>query len=69
MLETTYTKKINAKGLCGSLITWKTSQDLLSSNSAARHNKAIATKNEITPLLEECDDLLGGPGEIKGYEV
>ena len=67
MLESD-TKRINAKGLCGSLLNWKASQDLLQIVQPFT-TKLSQLKNEITPLLEEYDDLLSGPGEIKGYEV
>ena len=50
MLESD-TKTINAKGLCGSLLSWKTSQDLL------QIVQPFTTK-PITPLLEEYDDLM-----------
>ena len=62
------TKRINAKGLCGSLLNWKASQDLPQIVQPVT-TRPSQLKNEITPLLEECDDLLGGPGEIKGCEV
>ena len=44
------------------------SQDLLQIVQPVT-TKLSQLKNEITPLLEEFDDLLSGPGEIKGYEV
>ena len=67
MLESD-TERINAKGLCGSLLNWKSSQDLIQIVQPVT-TKLSQLKNKITPLLEEYDDLLGGPGEIKGYEV
>ena len=67
MLESD-TKRINAKGLCGSLLSRKTSQNLLQIVQPVT-TKPSHLKNEITRLLEEYDDLLDGLGEIKGYEV
>ena len=67
MLESD-TERINAKWLYGSLLNWKASQDLLQIVQPIT-TKLSQLKNEITPLLEEYGDVLGGPGEIKGYEV
>ena len=69
MLESD-TKRINAKGLCSSLLRWKTSQDILQIVQPVT-TRPSQLKNEITLLLEEeeYDDILGGRGEIKGYEV
>ena len=41
------------------------SQDLLQIVQLVT-TKPSQLKNEITPLLEEYDDILGGQGEIKG---
>ncbi|KAK2556020.1 Hemicentin-2 [Acropora cervicornis] len=59
MLESD-TERINAKGLCGSLLNWKSSQDLIQIVQPVT-TKLSQLKNKITPLLEEYDDLLGGP--------
>ena len=60
--------RINPKGFCSSPLSWKTSQDILQVVQPVT-TRLSQLKNEITPLLEEYDDLFGGPGEIKGYEV
>ena len=43
MLETNVHQENKRQGIVWLSVNWETSQDLLSSNSAARHNKAIAT--------------------------
>ena len=58
-------KRINVKRLCDSLLSWKTSQDLLQIVQLVTTIPS-QLKNEITPLLEEYDDILDGQGEIKG---
>ena len=64
MLESD-TERINAKGLCDSLLSWKASQDRPQIVQPVT-TKPSQLKNEITSLLEGYDDhLLSGPGEIK----